>query len=129
MIHVIHDLEKVGDYAESITKYADKMIREKISFSEDANEEAEYLFDVAIRFAKHVLDVYNNDKDPESLSTADEDLIDELKINLKNNHLGRLNQGICTADHGILYVDLVNKLEKAGDNIFNIAQAIMGTYK
>ncbi|MCB9481017.1 MAG: Na/Pi cotransporter family protein [Desulfobacteraceae bacterium] len=129
MIHVIHDLEKVGDYAESITKYADKMIREKISFSEDANEEAQYLFDVAIRFAKHVLDVYNKDKDPEELSTADEDLIDELKINLKNNHLGRLNQGVCTAEHGILYVDLINKLEKAGDNIFNIAQAVLGTYK
>ncbi|MDY0132432.1 MAG: Na/Pi cotransporter family protein [Desulforegulaceae bacterium] len=129
MIHVIHDLEKVGDYAESIAKYADRMIRENIVFSEDANDEAEYLFDVAIRFAKHVLDIYNNDKSPEELSTADEDLIDELKINLKNNHLGRLNQGICTADHGILYVDLVNKLEKTGDNIFNIAQAIEGTYK
>jgi len=129
MIHVIHDLEKIGDYAESITKYADKMIKEKIVFSEDANEEAQYLFDVAIRFAKHVFDVYNNDKGPEELSTSDENLIDELKITLKNNHLGRLNQGICTAEHGILYVDLVNKLEKAGDNVFNIAQAVLGMYK
>ena len=129
MIHVIHDLEKVGDYAESIAKYGDKMIREKIDFSEDAYEEAEYLFDVAIRFAKHVLDVYNNDKPVSELNTDDENLIDQLKINLKNNHLGRLNQGLCTADHGLLYVDLLNKLEKTGDNIFNIAQAIMGTYR
>lgn len=129
MIHVIHDLEKVGDYAESIAKYADKMLREKIHFSDDANEEVEYLFDVAIRFAKHVLEIYNKDKPVEELDTSDEDLIDELKITLKNNHLGRLNQGVCTADHGILYVDIVNKLEKTGDNIFNIAQVIMGTYK
>lgn len=129
MIHVIHDLEKVGDYAESIAKYADRMIREKISFSDDAYDEVEYLFDVAIRFVKHVLDIYNHDRPVEELNTSDEDLIDELKINLKNNHLGRLNQGECTAEHGILYVDIVNKLEKAGDNIFNIAQVIMGTYK
>ncbi|PIE48200.1 MAG: Na/Pi cotransporter [Gammaproteobacteria bacterium] len=129
MIHVIHDLEKVGDYAESITKYADKMMKEKIIFSEDAYDEVEYLFDVAIRFANHVLDIYNSGKPVEDLNTSDEDLIDELKINLKNNHLGRLNQGKCSAEHGILYVDLVNKLEKAGDNIFNIAQVIMGTYR
>ena len=129
MIHVIHDLEKVGDYAESICKYAEKMLREKIFFSEDANEEVEYLFDVAIRFARHVLEIYNKDMPIEDLNTDDENLIDELKINLKNNHLGRLNQGICTAEHGILYVDIVNKLEKTGDNVFNIAQVIMGTYK
>lgn len=129
MIHVIHDLEKVGDYAESISKYSERMLRERVNFSEDAKSEIEYLFDVAIRFAKHVLHVYNNDRPIDELNTEDENLIDELKINLKNNHLARLNEGICNAEHGILYVDIVNKLEKTGDNVFNIAQVIMGTYR
>lgn len=128
MMHVLHDIEKIGDYAESIARYAEKMIQDKMSFSDSAKAEMQEIFDVAIRFSEHVFESYNRDVAPDRVDTHDENLIDQMKVQFKNNHMDRLNQGVCNVAMGILYVDILNKLEKVGDNVFNIAQVIQGEY-
>ncbi|MCW7753706.1 Na/Pi cotransporter family protein [Desulfobotulus sp. H1] len=125
MMHVIHDIEKIGDYSESIARYAEKMIQDKMSFSDAAREEMAEIFDVAIRFCSHVFEGYNTGKFGIWVDTADENLIDQMKIQFKNNHMDRLSSGVCSVAMGILFVDILNKLEKVGDNAFNIAQVLV----
>ncbi|MCD8566937.1 MAG: hypothetical protein LRY50_00730 [Geovibrio sp.] len=59
------------------------------------------------------------------IDTEDEDTIDSMRKRFKKNHVKRLNAGECTIDAGLIYVDILNCLEKIGDHTFNIAQVLM----
>ncbi|MEC9492752.1 Na/Pi cotransporter family protein [Flexistipes sp.] len=127
IFHVLHDIEKIADHAENIAKFTESIIDNKISFSEEALDEMNEIFDVTIRFSSNVLDEYNKGNLPKDIDTQDEDLIDKYKRKFKNNHMRRFNEGKCNVDAGIVYVDILNNLEKAGDHSFNIAQVIQGS--
>lgn len=126
IMSVLHDIEKIADYAENISRYTNKMIDKKIVFSEGAMAEIEKLFDVAIRFSEYVMFEFNSGNLPREIDTRDEDLIDEMRRKLKKSHIKRLNKGECDVKAGLIYMDVINGLEKAGDNAFNIAQVVMG---
>jgi len=123
----LHDIEKIADHAENIAKFTERIIDNKISFSEDALDEMSEIFDVTIRFSNNVLNEYNKGDLPKDIDTQDEDLIDKYKRKFKNNHMKRFNEGKCNVDAGIVYVDILNNLEKAGDHSFNIAQVVQGS--
>ncbi|UOD34179.1 Na/Pi cotransporter family protein [Deferribacteraceae bacterium V6Fe1] len=129
ILHVLHDIEKIADHSENIAKFTEKIIEKGIYFSEQANNEMEEIFDVVIRFAKNILNAYNKEAFENIVNTEDENIIDRLRKEFKNNHMKRLNEGVCTVDAGIVYVDILNNLEKAGDHTFNIAQLINGVSK
>jgi phosphate:Na+ symporter len=129
ILHVLHDIEKIADHSENIAKFTEKIIEKGIYFSETANKEMEEIFDVVIRFAKNILNAYNKEAFENNINTEDENIIDRLRKEFKNNHMKRLNEGVCTVDAGIVYVDILNNLEKAGDHTFNIAQLINGVSK
>ena len=126
ILHVLHDLEKIGDYAENIVTYTQKLIESGIRFTDDAMHEMEEIFDVAIRFTENVMDAYNAGGLPRKIDTEDENTIDKMRKRFKKNHLDRLQSGSCSVVTGILFVDILNNLEKTGDQAFNIAQAVMG---
>jgi phosphate:Na+ symporter len=37
-----------------------------------------------------------------------------------------MSGGVCTAEAGLIFIDLVDNAEKIGDHLTNIAQAIIG---
>lgn len=127
-MHVLHEIEKIADHSENIAKFTEKIIERNIYFSEPALGEMSQIFDVVIRFAENTLRTFNKEESPESLDTEDENIIDAMRKQFKNNHMKRLNEGICTVDAGIVYVDILNNLEKAGDHTFNVAQIVKGDF-
>ncbi len=128
-LHALHDIEKIGDYAENIARFSERMILEKMVFSEKALSEMDDIFSVTVRFTEKVLNAFNREEFNKTIDTQDENLIDQLRRQFKNNHINRLNLGECTVDCGILFVDILNNLEKTGDNTFNIAQEILAASK
>ena len=56
-----------------------------------------------------------------------ENRIDDMREDMKSNHLMRLQSGACTVDPGLILVDMLSAFEKLGDFCFNIAQAVAGT--
>lgn len=129
MLNVLHDLEKIGDYAENIARYTEKIIDENVTFSQAAMDEIKELFDVSIRFTENIIASYNRGGIPKKVNTDDEDLIDTMRRQLRLKHIDRLHDGSCTVENGIVYIDILNNLEKTGDQVFNIAQVIMGEVK
>lgn len=126
MLHVLHDLEKIGDYAENIATYTEKLVENGITFTEEAMSEMEQIFEVAIRFTENVMNAYNSGTHNRLIDTEDENIIDSMRKRFKNRHLVRLQSGACSVENGILFVDILNNLEKTGDQAFNIAQVVMG---
>ncbi|MFH1413283.1 MAG: PhoU domain-containing protein [Candidatus Omnitrophota bacterium] len=44
---------------------------------------------------------------------------------MKANHTRRLEQGKCKVLSGIIFLDLISNLEKIGDHLNNVAQAVI----
>lgn len=124
-MQVLHDLEKIGDYAENIARYTEKIIDNNVIFSESAMNELSEMFDVAIRFTRNVTESYCEGGFPKRIDTEDENIIDRMRKNAREEHLARLQEGNCTVENGIMFIDILNNLEKTGDQAFNIAQIIM----
>ena len=53
--------------------------------------------------------------------------INDMREEMKSNHLMRLQSGACTVDPGLILVDMLSTFEKLGGFCFNIAQAVAGT--
>ena len=123
--HVIHNLEKIGDHSENIVRFKDKMIKKHLKFSEDADKEISDMLSVVIRFAEQIITIYNHPESAQTLNTEDEDKIDSMRKKFKNNHMKRLAKGVCDINSGLVFVDIINNLEKIGDHVFNIAQVMM----
>ncbi len=43
---------------------------------------------------------------------------------IKKNHMRRLSEGSCDINTGIVFVDIINNMEKIGDHAYNIAQVM-----
>ena len=55
-----------------------------------------------------------------------EETLNRLQIELRQNHVGRLDAGECELIPGLVFLDFVQNLEKIGDHLTNIAQSVLG---
>ena len=108
-----------------IARFTDRMLRKEMAFSEEADREIKYMFDVVQRFATATLAHYGTDNDIREIDLNDEELVDSLRKKFKNNHMHRLNEGKCNINSGLIFVDIINNLEKAADHVYNVAQVMV----
>ena len=126
LLHTIGDLERISDHAVNIKETAEEMFTKKVRFSEAAEEEV----GVITSALKEILDMsiqsfLNGDvalaKEVEPL----EDVIDSLRAELKNRHIERLREGICTIELGFILQDLLTNFERVSDHCSNIAVCLI----
>ena len=63
---------------------------------------------------------------PAKRALRKEDQLNRMQIELRQNHVSRLNGGSCNMLSGLIFLDMVDYLEKIGDHLSNIAQGLMG---
>ena len=61
-----------------------------------------------------------------NLAMTSEHKLNRMQIELRRNHVKRMTDGVCTAESGLIYIDLVDNIEKIGDHLTNIAQSVLG---
>ena len=49
-----------------------------------------------------------------------------MQMDLRRHHVRRMTEGDCTAQSGLIFIDLVDNIEKIGDHLTNIAQSVLG---
>jgi phosphate:Na+ symporter len=68
----------------------------------------------------------NNDTEAAKSALANEYDLNRMQIDFRRSHVRRMSEGICTPQTGLIFIDLVDNIEKIGDHLTNIAQAIIG---
>ncbi len=128
LLHTVNDLERVGDHAVNIVEIAERKIEQKLSFSNSAMAEAEQLrkeidemFDNIIAALEH-----NDISAAKSAVLTNENNLNKMQMEFRRSHVQRMSEGICSAETGLIFIDLVDNVEKIGDHLTNIAQAIIG---
>ena len=126
LLHAIGDLEQITDYALKIAGLGKEISTKKIEFSEKAKTE----LDILRRAVAEILDLTINafaSGDRRSAEKVEplEDLIDEVRVELKTRHINRLQNGKCTVELGFIFSDFIGSLEKISDCCLNIAVSLI----
>ena len=122
MLHTIGDLERISDHAVNIVEAAEEMHSKKIKFSQQALRE----LPVIVNAVSEILDMsinafINNDVNLAKNVEPLEDVIDQLRSDLKTRHIERLRNGKCTIELGFILQDLLTNFERVSDHCSNIA--------
>jgi len=126
-LHTINDLERVGDHAVNIVEVAERKIERKLSFSESALTEASQLKQEVEQMCDYIITALeDNDIETAKSALAIEDDLNRMQIDFRRSHVQRMSEGICSPEAGLIFIDLVDNVEKVGDHLTNIAQGVIG---
>lgn len=123
--HTVSDIERIGDYAENISEYAEKMEADKLKFSPKAISEIQTLKATITNLYDEVMKTYKE----VTLDYIDkvneyEESVDKQKEEMGEHHIERMNKGECTPEVGAIYLSLSSNAERVADHMTNIAYAV-----
>lgn len=122
--HIISDIERIADHANNISELAEFRINKNIKFSNEAFAELKEVFEKADESIELVIKVIlEGDMEVVDRIMEIEKQVDQLTIQLENNHHERLEQGLCTPEAGPIFLDIIRNLERITDHTYNIAAA------
>ena len=124
LYHVINDWERVGDHAQNIAELAQLVVDGKANLSYRAVSEIKEMRDLVTDILQKSMAMFAKRSQDELLGREIdqiEERIDERTRQLRDNHIDRLNQGLCSATSGTVFMDLLTNLERIADHSTNIA--------
>lgn len=124
LLHIVSDVERVGDHANSIANLAEKRYQEQLQFSELALNEIELMFGKVSDFYSKACQAFSENQQAVAKQLLSrEEGIDKLEEELRQNHIHRLNQGKCWPSSGVVYVEMLSNLQRVAAHSANIASA------
>ena len=127
LMHVVNDLERIGDHCVHMGRLVQRKIDQRIEFSEPARREIAEMSELARKFFVMTATVLETGGSVDLEKALEmEDAIDRMEEALRNNHIARLNTGECTVSSGLIYIDMLHNLEKIGDHTYKLARTLAG---
>ena len=128
LLRLIGDIERIADHSVNILESAEELREKDLQFSDKAKGELAVL----ISATHEILNLTMS-----TISTGDltiaakveplEQIIDDLKEELRTRHIIRLGQGNCSIETGFVWSDLLTNLERVSDHCSNVAGYIIDT--
>ena len=126
LLHAIGDFERIGDHAVNILRAASEIHDKEIQFSQKAQEELAVMTRAILSILDLTVEAFEKN-DPKLAAKVEplEQVIDSLKLELKNRHIRRLQEGRCTIELGFVLTDLLTNYERVSDHCSNIAVTVI----
>ncbi len=126
LLKIVGDYERIGDHALNILESAEEREDKKISFGDAAQKE----LDVLLAAVEDIFSLTYKALSENSFDTAQmveplEQVVDDLKEQIRKNHIKRLQRGECNAEAGFVLSDLLTNLERVSDHCANVAGAVI----
>ena len=125
-LHAITDFERISDHARNLAESAKEMFDKQLEFSQASERELDVLSAAVTEVVDMAVCAFENDDMSLALQVEPlEQVIDDLCDLMRNHHVDRLQQGICTLEHGFVFNDLLTNFERVGDHCSNVAVAMI----
>ena len=126
LLHIIGDYERISDHAVNVVESCEEIRDKKISFSNEANRELSVLrraIDEILGLA-YAAFVENNLEAADRIDSL-EQVVDDLRDQIKLNHIIRLQKSECTIEHGFVLSDILTNFERVSDHCANVGGCVI----
>ncbi|MCI8925581.1 MAG: Na/Pi cotransporter family protein [Lachnospiraceae bacterium] len=125
LLKVIGDYERVSDHAVNLLEAAEEMRDKELQFTEAAKKELAVIFAAVNEILDLSLAAFlEDDLENAFLVEPLEQVIDEIKEQMRTCHIARMQQGACSIDAGFVWSDILTDLERTSDHCSNIAGCV-----
>lgn len=126
LLHIIGDLERISDHSVNIVESAEEMKDKELSFSEYASRELKVMYNAVSEITYITQDALNSsDIEKATMVEPLEQVVDDLKDQIKLQHVIRVQKSQCTIEHGFVLSDVLTNLERVSDHCSNIAGCLI----
>ena len=126
LLHMIGDLERISDHSVNLVESAEEIKDKELSFSEAASGEMKVMYGAVDEIITITADAFiNADFDKAALVEPLEQVVDDLKDQIKRQHVIRVQKSQCTIEHGFVLSDILTNLERVSDHCSNIAGCLI----
>jgi len=126
ILHVINDFERISDYSVNVINTAMEMMEKQVKFSDEAMKEIAVL-EKASHELMNISGKAYTDADVQTAYEIEplQHVINEMIMQIKDNHILRLRNKECTIELGFVLSDLLNAYERASAHCSNVAIAVI----
>ena len=125
MLQVSSNYERIGDHAENILEFAQRLKTADVAISEVGTAELKSLSAVVMQTLDKALEVFEGERF-ELLGEVEylEDTVDHMQEQYIQNHIDRLMVKSCDPLGGVIFTDMCTDLERCSDQALNIATSL-----
>lgn len=126
LLKIIGDFERISDHAVNILESAEELQGKAMAFTAAAVSELQIISSAVSEILDLTLTAFlSNDTKAAFMVEPLEQVIDQLKEQLRTRHILRLQKGVCSIDAGFVWADLLTNLERTSDHCSNIAGCVI----
>ena len=127
LLNFVTEFERIGDYAVNIMEKAEELNEKEASFSESAQKELILLEKAVERILTVTGEAFEGDDTQKAMQVEPlEEVIDVMVERLRDQHIRRLKDGVCSIDTGVVFLDVLNNVERISDHCSNVAVRMIG---
>ena len=125
-LDLIKDLERVGDHCTNIFEFFEDRYNKDLHLSDDGLQDLSQMYSVLIEMIDSTYEAVEKwDTERAKIASLCEPQIDKLEEVFHERHVHRVNSGACSFMNTEHYVEVLSNIERMGDHLENICEAIM----
>ncbi|MGL5347048.1 MAG: Na/Pi cotransporter family protein [Peptostreptococcaceae bacterium] len=126
LFNTVNDIERIGDQSENLADIANHILQKEIYLSDEGLEDLIEMYRTAIATYSYSLkSLEQMDKGLAYKVIKMDQQVELMEKSYRENHMNRLNEGQCTIDNGVAYLEIVSNLERISEHAVSIAQRVI----
>lgn len=126
LLQIISDIERISDYCENISEFAETLQKTKVEFSEIGTSELKEMIEICADSYMYAIESFEQNSKEKAMKVIEkESQADDLEIRMRVKHMKRLAANQCNTGAGIVFLDALVCLERISDHSRNIAEEVL----
>lgn len=122
---MINDMERIADIYFQISKLSERLHETRSHWPDDARADMVQMMEALRAAVQNMQQSASMEPSEVSLERAIEleNRIDELRDSFRDTHFARLENGDYSPRAGVIFIDVLNRIERIGDHILNVNES------
>lgn len=130
LLKLIGDFERIADHAVNISESAQELSDKHLTLSPSAQRELGIMTGAVGEVLSLAVKAFTQgDMQSAKLVEPLEQVVDDLKDEMRTRHILRMKKGECSIEAGFVWSDLLTNFERVSDHCSNVALCVLDTKK